>query len=403
VPFSIGTVHTFSHRTAWDLTPSDLSTTIDAAKQKGRELLDLTVSNPTACGFTYDPEILLAPLINPAALAYDPNPRGLRSARESVASYYADHAAEVDPDAILLTTSTSEAYSFLFRLLCDPGDEVLVAQPSYPLFDFLATLDDITLRPYPLFYDFGWWIDFAELERRITSRTRAILVVHPNNPTGHWTHQSERERLEDLCARHNLALIVDEVFLDYPIAPAEPAKTFATGPHPALTFVLSGISKIAALPQMKVAWVATFGPDSVVSEALARLEVISDTFLSMNAPAQYALPTWLASRHHLQSQIRSRVAANLATLAASPVELLHLEAGWAAVLKLRAADPALRLLKDHDVIVHPGSFYGMTDPRLIVVSLLTLELDFSEGIGRLSESLAPFKVQRNHGSKHSGK
>jgi aspartate/methionine/tyrosine aminotransferase len=393
----------FSRRTAWDLSPGDLSLAGLAARKQGRELLDLTVSNPTACGFDYDAESLLEPLANPLALTYDPDPRGLRSARASVADYYASHSAPVDPNAILLTTSTSEAYSFLFRLLCDPGDEVLVAQPSYPLFDFLATLDDINLRPYPLFYDFGWWIDFTELERRITSRTRAILVVHPNNPTGHWTHQPERERLEDLCARHNLALIVDEVFLDYPIAPAEPAKTFATGPHPALTFVLSGISKIAALPQMKVAWLATFGPGPVVSEALARLEVISDTFLSMNAPAQFSLPTWLASRHHLQSQIRSRVAANLATLAASPVELLHLEAGWAAVLKLREADPALRLLEEHGVIVHPGSFYGMVDHRLIVVSLLTTERDFSEGIGRLSESLAPFTVQRNHGSKHSGK
>lgn len=377
----------FSRRTNWDLSPSDLSTAIASARlsanEQGRELLDLTVSNPTACNFTYDPEALLTPLANPLALTYDPDPQGLRSARQSVAAYYADHSTQVDPDAIFLTTSTSEAYSFVFRLLCDPGDEVLVAQPSYPLFDFLASLDDINLRPYPLFYDFGWWIDFAELERRITPRTRAILLVHPNNPTGHWTHQPERERLEALCVRHSLALIVDEVFLDYGIPPAEPAKTCATGPHPALTFVLSGISKIAALPQMKVAWLATFGPEAVVAEALARLEVISDTFLSMNAPAQHALPTWLATRHYIQQQIRERVAANLAILSASGLELLHLEAGWAAVLKLREADPALRLLEDHGVIVHPGSFYGMTDSRLVVVSLLTPEGDFARGVTRL--------------------
>jgi len=390
----------FSRRTAWDLSPGDLSLAGLAARKQGRELLDLTVSNPTACGFDYDAESLLEPLANPLALTYDPDPRGLRSARASIADYYASHSAPVDPNAILLTTSTSEAYSFLFRLLCDPGDEVLVAQPSYPLFDFLATLDDINLRPYPLFYDFGWWIDFAELERRITPRTRAILVVHPNNPTGHWTHQPERERLEGLCARHNLALIVDEVFLDYAIAPAEPAKTFANGPHPALTFVLSGISKIAALPQMKVAWLATFGPQAVVAEALARLEVISDTFLSMNAPAQFAVPTWLATRHDIQRQIRERVAANLSTVSASGLELLHLEAGWAAVLKLREPDPALRLLEDQGVIVHPGSFYGIVDPRLVVVSLLTPEANFAAAIRRIGSSIAPSTVQWNHAGKH---
>ena len=402
-------MHTFSRRTAWDLSPSDLSTAIASgrllANEEGRELIDLTISNPTACGFSYDSESLFAPLSNPLALTYDPDPRGLRSARESVSAYYADHNAQVDPNNFLLTTSTSEAYSFLFRLLCDPGDEVLVAQPSYPLFDFIATLDDIRLTPYPLFYDFGWWIDFAELERRITPRTRAILLVHPNNPTGHWTHLPERERLEDLCVRHNLALIVDEVFLDYPIAgyaipPADPAKSFATGPHPALTFVLSGISKIAALPQMKVAWLATFGPNDLKSEALARLEVISDTFLSMNAPAQHALPTWLATRHDIQRQIRERVAANLVILAASSLELYHLEAGWAAVFKPREAEPALRLLEDHGVIVHPGAFYGMTDRRLIVISLITPERDFAAGIHRINECLALWKVQGNHASKH---
>ena len=395
----------FSRRTAWDLGPSELSTEIAVARSlassKGRELIDLTMSNPTACGFTYDSEVLLSPLVNPAALTYDPDPRGLRSARESVAAYYADHNATVDPDSILLTTSTSEAYSFLFRLLCDPGDEVLVAQPSYPLFDFLATLDDITLRPYPLFYDFGWWIDFAELERRITPSTRALLVVHPNNPTGHWTHAPERQRLEELCLRHNLALIVDEVFLDYAIGDAPRAASFATGPHPALTFVLSGISKIVALPQMKVAWLAAFGPPGLVGEALARLEVISDTFLSMNAPAQLALPVWLTSRHHLQQQIRSRMAANLAALAASPLEILHLDAGWAAVLKLREAESALRLLRDSSVIVHPGSFYGMSDLRLIVISLITPESVFFAGISRLSRPHAPLTVHANLASKHS--
>lgn len=328
----------FSRRTSWDIGEGELSGAVREARAEGRELLDLTVSNPTACGFAYDAEAILGPLRNVAAMGYDPDPRGMRSAREAVSGYYADHGAAVDPDHVVLTTSTSEAYSYLFRLLCDPGDEVLVAQPSYPLFDFLADLDDVRLQPYPLFYDFGWWIDFAELERRIGPRTRAVLVVHPNNPTGHWTHRAEREQLEELCARHGLALIVDEVFLDYPLAGEPAAQSFAVGPHSALTFVLSGMSKIAALPQMKVAWVAAFGPEAIRQEALGRLEVITDTFLSMGAPAQLALPVWLAGRGALQRQIAARTEANLAALRAvtrEEIEVLRVEAGWAVVLRLR--------------------------------------------------------------------
>ena len=351
-------------------------------------LLDLTVSNPTACGFAYDAEAILGPLRNEVALGYDPDPRGMRSAREAVGRYYADHGAAVDPDAVVLTTSTSEAYSYLFRLLCDPGDEVLVAQPSYPLFDFLADLDDVRLRPYPLFYDFGWWIDFAELERRIGPKTKAVLVVHPNNPTGHWTHRAERERLEAICARHGLALIVDEVFLDYPLAGEPAAESFAVGPHPALTFVLSGMSKIAALPQMKVAWLAAFGPEAALTEALGRLEVIADTFLSMGAPAQLALPAWLGARGEMQAQIAERTAGNLAALRGrAGIAVLRVEAGWAAVLLLRGWEaPAGRLLAECGVVVHPGEFYGLGDARMVVVSLLTPETVFREGVERMALS-----------------
>jgi alanine-synthesizing transaminase len=356
-------------------------------KQGDRALLDLTVSNPTACGFKYDAEAVLGPLRQEAALGYDPDPRGMRSAREAVGRYYADHGAELDADAIVLTTSTSEAYSYLFRLLCDPGDEVLVAQPSYPLFDFLADLDDVRLRPYPLFYDFGWWIDFAELERRIGPRTRAVLVVHPNNPTGHWTHRAERERLEEICAGRGLALIVDEVFLDYPLAGEPSTASFAVGPHPALTFVLSGMSKIAALPQMKVAWLAAFGQEELRREALGRLEVIADTFLSMGAPAQLALPAWLEARGAMQAQIAERTAVNLAALRGhgAGTEVLRVEAGWAAVLLLRGWEaPARRLLAECGVVVHPGDFYGLADARMVVVSLLTPEAVFREAMERLA-------------------
>ena len=239
-------VSRFSTRTAWDISESSYAAAVREVRASGRRVYDLTLSNPTRCGFNYDAEALLGPLSDPRALVYDPDPRGMASARDAVAGYYLGHGARIAADELILTTSTSESYSFLFRLLCDAGDEVLVAQPSYPLFDFLADLDDVRLRPYPLFYDHGWYIDFSELERAITPRTRAILVVHPNNPTGHWT--GERERLEAICVQHGLALIVDEVFLDYPLRElTPPPQSFACGAHPALTFILSGLSKIAGL------------------------------------------------------------------------------------------------------------------------------------------------------------
>jgi aspartate/methionine/tyrosine aminotransferase len=384
----------FSSRTSWDLGESSYAAAVREARASGRRLYDLTVSNPTRCGFDYDAEAILAPLTDAGALAYDPDPRGLSGAREAVAAYYADHGAVVDPGALVLTTSTSESYSFLFRLLCDPGDEVLVAQPSYPLFEFLATLDDVRLRPYPLFYDHGWWIDFAELEHSIGPRTRAILVVHPNNPTGHWTGPAEREVLEELCARHGLALIVDEVFLDYPLVPrpAESPRSFSSGAHPVLTFVLSGLSKIAGLPQMKAAWLLALGPESAKAQALARLEVIADTFLSMSAPVQLAVPKWLAGRHSIQTQIRERARANLAELTrlagAEPgrLEILATEAGWSAVVSLPGCvgepECAERLVRERGVVVHPGSFYGMVEAGRMVVSLIGPSGEFADSIQR---------------------
>ena len=249
----------FSARTAWDTGEGALACAVREAREQGRPLTDLTVSNPTTCGFIYPADAILGALQNASSLVYDPDPRGLLLAREAVAAYYADRHAAVNPDQVVLTTSTSEAYSFLFRLLCNPGDAVLVAQPSYPLFDFLADLEDVRLDSFPLFYDFGWWIDFAELERSITPRTRAIVLVHPNNPTGHVTGAAERERLQELCARRGLTLIVDEVFLDYGLSGE--VKSFAIGSHACLTFVVSGLSKIAALPQMKVGWLVALGPE----------------------------------------------------------------------------------------------------------------------------------------------
>ncbi len=386
-------VSRFSSRTSWDTDESRYAAAVRDARASGRRLYDLTVSNPTRCGFRYDAETVVGPLADARALVYDPNPRGMGSARESVAGYYSDHEACVAVDDLLLTTSTSESYSFLFRLLCDPGDEVLVAQPSYPLFDFLADLDDVRLRPYPLFYDHGWWIDFAELERGITTRTRAVIVVHPNNPTGHWTGTGERERLEALCVRHGLALIVDEVFLDYPLRKlTPPPRSFAQGAHPALTFVLSGLSKIVGLPQMKAAWIATLGPERERTEALARLEIVADTFLSMNAPVQLAMASWLGSRAAIQAQILERARRNLASLrrlaedAPDRLQLLEVDAGWSAVLGLPCcvgeAECAERLARERGVIVHPGSFYGMAESKRVVVSLIGPSDEFEGGIQR---------------------
>ena len=387
---------------------SSYAAAVREARASGGRIYDLTISNPTRCGFAYDAEALLRPLADPRALVYDPDPRGMRSAREAVAGYYAGHGADISVDNLVLTTSTSESYSFLFRLLCDAGDEVLVAQPSYPLFDFLGDLDDVRLRAYPLFYDHGWSIDVAELERAITPRSRAVLVVHPNNPTGHWTGAAEREMLAELCARRGLALIVDEVFLDYPLRQdsrlressesESAARSFACGEHPALTFVLSGLSKIAGLPQMKAAWIATLGPAGLRAEALARLEIVADTFLSMNAPVQLALPGWLAGCGVLQAQILERARGNLATLRRiaeeSPelLQLLEADAGWSTVMALpRCAgerDCAEGLVRERGVLTHPGWFYGMAERNRIVVSLIGPADEFEEGIRRATIDLS---------------
>ena len=373
----------WSTRTQWDVTETVWAQELARLRAAGAQLWDLTASNPTRCGFVYDAASVLAPLQDPAAMLYDPHPKGLRSAREAVSLYYRDHGANVGPEQIFLTTSTSEAYSFLFRLLCDPGDEVLIGQPGYPLFDFLAQLDDVRLVPYELFYDHGWHLDLESLRRRITARTRAITIVHPNNPTGHCTGPAERAALEALCAEHGLALIVDEVFLDYSLT-AEGSPSFAAGTHPVPTFVLSGLSKVAALPQMKVAWMACFAP-----EALERLEVISDTFLSLSTPIQCALPAWLRERNSLQDQIRRRVRDNLAILdevlsRQSLVSRLVVEAGWYAVLRIPQLQPqmqtALELLLQRGVVIHPGGFFGFPGQGWLVVSLIGKGEEFGPGI-----------------------
>jgi aspartate/methionine/tyrosine aminotransferase len=404
----------FSTRTNWNMVENELAAAVRRRRVAGLVLSDLTVSNPTQCGFAYDAASVLAPLHHADAIGYEPDPLGMMKARQAVSGYYRDAEATVPPERICLTTSTSEAYSFLFRLLCNAGDEVLVARPSYPLFDYIARLDDVELREYPLFYDpnaahtlesdddtnlspgagfgvgQGWSIDLHGLRSAITDRTRAILVVHPNNPTGDYVSAAEREALEAICAERGLALIVDEVFRDYPLDAAAPSFMASRTPEPeCLTFVLSGLSKVCGLPQMKASWIAARGPVSRLHGAMERIEVIADTFLSMSAPIQHAMPAWLAGRHLLQSQVRQRMQRNLKSLdrrlRGSCAQRLAMQGGWTTVLRVprtvRGKEFALAAL-DRGVLVQPGEFYGMGDGR-VVLSLLTPPDRWGEGLDRL--------------------
>jgi alanine-synthesizing transaminase len=382
----------FAERTSWNLVPNALTTALERFRASGRPLIDLTVSNPTACGFTYERDAILKAIANPLSLEYSPDPRGLITARRAVSEYYAALGAKVGADDILLTTSTSEAYSFAFRTICDPCSEVLIPEPGYPLFEFLAEVQDVRLVRYPIFYDHGWHIDFHALERAINDKTRAVVVVHPNNPTGHYTSADEHAKLNELCAKHDLAIIADEVFLDFSLAPRiGRAATFATNDE-VLTFTMSGVSKISGLPQMKAAWLITSGPEDVKLQALERLEVISDTFLSMNAPIQHALPEFLAHRHGFQRQLIERVRTNLAELdrqlaGQKSCARLDVEAGWYAIVRVPATqgdeETALDILEKHGVCIHPGHFYDFPGDGYFVVSLITPVGDFSAGIGFL--------------------
>jgi aspartate/methionine/tyrosine aminotransferase len=326
---------------------------------------------------------------------YDPQPKGLLSARAAVAAYYqAQHGIRsLNLERLILTTSTSEGYSFVFRLLCNPGDELLVPKPSYPLFEFLADLQDVKLVPYPLIYDHGWQMDFPSLQSAVTERTRGVVVVHPNNPTGSYVHPQEQEALNCFCREHALAVIADEVFLDY--AHNRSAQQSFVANQDVLSFTLSGASKISALPQMKVAWIATSGPAEEVETAQARLEVIADTYLSMNAPMQWAVPVLLEQRESIQPQLLDRVLGNLAELdhqlaAQKSCQRLSVEGGWYAVLRVPVTQTdeelAVDLLRRKSVLVHPGHFYDFPSDGHLVLSLITPEGEFKEAVGRLLEA-----------------
>ena len=377
----------FADRTNWNLQANPLSEALAQHRAAGKPLLDLTASNPTECGFDYDSRAILQALANPASLAYDPDPRGLPGARQAVAAYYAARGVSVPADSVILTTGTSEAYSFVFRTLCNPGDEILIPEPSYPLFAFLADIQDVKLVRYPLDYDYGWQINFHALQLGISARTRGVIVVHPNNPTGHFTKPHELEKLNEICSSRNLAIIADEVFLDFTLQSHAPLS-FARNPA-SLTFTMSGLSKISGLPQMKAAWLITSGPDQLKSQALARLEVIADTYLSMNAPVQWAIPALLEQRRPFQTQLLARVRKNLAGLDRELAKQkscarLVVEGGWYAVLRVPATrsdeELAVELLTQKNVHVHPGHFYDFPSEGFLIVSLITHESEFAAGV-----------------------
>jgi alanine-synthesizing transaminase len=381
----------FSTRFKWNLDSNRLALLLEEKRREHARVLDLTLSNPTRVGLKYPADAVLNALGRPEAIAYDPSPRGLSVAREAVSDYYRERGFEVDPAHLHLTSSTSEGYSYLFKLLADQGESVLAPQPSYPLFEFLAALEGVELRPYELTYlhPVGWEIDFDSMERAIDDGTRAVIVVSPNNPTGSFIKRPEIERLNGICSRHGLALICDEVFGDYFFEADERRAPSLVTNHSVLTFVLSGFSKILALPQMKLSWIVTAGQAALRDEAIERLDLIADTFLSVGAPVQHAAPVWLKSRSEMQGQILERVHGNLQSLrqVESLCRLLTVEGGWYATLDVPRYVPeeelVLSLLERDDVLAHPGYFFDFPREAFLILSLLPEPEVFREAIGRL--------------------
>jgi|KBSSwiS6_1023812.scaffolds.fasta_scaffold05393_3 aspartate/methionine/tyrosine aminotransferase len=382
----------FSHRTSWKLTHNALTRAIEEAREADANLLDLTTSNPTRAGLKYDAENLLGAFSNDKALDYDPQSKGLLSAREAVAEYYRQEhdIFQLDPERIILTTSTSEAYSYIFRLLCNADDEILVPKPSYPLFEFLADLQDVRLIPYPLLYDHGWQIDFPSLYKSVTHRTRAVVVVHPNNPTGSFVRGEEVSALSGFCKEYGLAIIADEVFLDYALDGA-PRTSFAKNDE-VLTFALSGVSKVSGLPQMKLAWMVVNGPPDSATDAMSRLEIIADTYLSMSAPIQLAAPVLLDQRKNIQPLLLDRTRENLqeldrALLRQKSCQRLAVEGGWYTILRVPVTrsdeELSIELVQRAGVLVHPGHFFDFASEGNLVLSLITASDAFREGVKRI--------------------
>jgi aspartate/methionine/tyrosine aminotransferase len=381
----------FSSRISGALETNRLTQQIRRARASGRELIDLTVTNPTVVGIEY-PASLLAALADPAAGRYDPHPLGSWSAREAVARDYGRRGIPAAAERVALTSSTSEAYSILFKLLCNPaGHSVMVPAPSYPLFDHLTALDGVSASAYPLEYHGRWTVDFETIDERWTAGVRAVLAVSPNNPTGSVLALEELDEMMRRCADGRAALIIDEVFADYPLRLA--SIPVYCGSSPALTFRLGGLSKSVGLPQVKLGWILVDGPDDLVAAALQRLELICDTYLSVSTPVQIAAPRLLTDGAVVRDRILARVRMNDATLrritsSVPSIEALNADGGWSAVLRVPATrseeDLVLELLERDDVLVHPGFFFDFSHEAFLVVSLLVEPAAFAEGVSRLA-------------------
>ena len=394
----------FSRRTAWDLRPNAITECLAARAAPPR--FDMTEGNPTRCGLGWEPDALRAALDVTGAERYEPDPQGLLLAREAVAAYHASRGFGIPPDMLFLTSSTSEAYSWVFKLLCDPGDAVLVPRPGYPLFEYLAGLEGVTVEHYPMRFDGDWWLDTGAVRQRLAAkdapRVRAVVVVNPGNPTGAYLSLGEAEALADACIAHGAAIVSDEVFADYAHAPdagkgAEARQASLLGLGGVLRFCLSGLSKVAALPQLKLGWLYVGGPEPLAGEAKRRLEVIADTWLPVGTPVQLAAPRLLAGAPRIQARILQRVRANLAALrerlgAGAPASVLPVEGGWYAVLRVPSfrSDEAwvLELLERDDVLVQPGYFFDFETPGHLVVSLLPEPAAFAEAAARIAARLA---------------
>jgi alanine-synthesizing transaminase len=381
----------FSDRVPSDLTPNRITTALAGLRSRGAFIIDLTESNPTRVGLAY-PGDLLDPLADRASLRYEPSPFGLECARTAVAADYRRRGLEVDPARVILTASTSEAYSLLFKLLCDPGDEILVPRPSYPLFDHLTQLDAVRARPYLLGYDGAWTVDLDTVRSALTPRTRAIIVVSPNNPTGSFVAAAEIAALSRLSAERGIALIGDEVFADYGLDDRLGRRPSPLAEPLALTFGLGGLSKGAGLPQIKLGWMAAAGPAPLVDAALARLEVVADAYLSVSTPVQIAAGALIARGGETREQIRARVAENYRELGALVREhpactLLRVEGGWSAVVQVPAVRSeealVLTLLEQDHVLVHPGYFFDFPNEAFLVLSLLPEPRLFRDGVDKV--------------------
>ncbi len=380
----------FSQRTGWPSEPNAIVRAVDEMRASGRGLSDLTVSNPTVCGLEYPGERILRALTDERGLLYDPHPQGMLAAREAVCRYYLAQGRAVSSDQVFLTASTSEAYSFVFRLLADPGDEILFPRPSYPLFDCLAGLNDVAARSYPLIYAEGAWrLDREALSDLVSERTRAVVLVQPNNPTGSLLSADDYFFLRETCARYHVPIISDEVFLDYFFDPSSPQGSLA-GQREVLTFVLGGLSKALALPQMKVSWIIVSGPEAEAREAVRRLEIVADAYLSVNTPVQYALPSLLGMKGEIQTQVRARVEENRAVLMGLDPDdavCLGADGGWNAVVEIKTACDeetfVLDLVRERGAYVYPGYFFDFDTGPIVVVSLLPRPEVFASGIREL--------------------